>query len=115
MHVLHLKNLILYEGQRGSVIKQLQKESGTKINFKDEEHESSDEFLDEAMPKNRIMVIRGSREQIKNAEVLIKNIIDEQPIIEKTSVKIPQQVIGRIIGKGGKTIRQLCRISGRYL
>jgi tudor domain-containing protein 2 len=58
------------------------------------------------------MVIRGSRERIKHAEVLIKKIIDEQPVMEKISVEIPQRVIGRIIGKGGKTIRQLCRISG---
>ena len=58
------------------------------------------------------MVIRGSRERIKHAEVLIKKIVDEQPVLEKVTVEIPQRVVGRIIGKGGKTIRQLCKISG---
>jgi transcription antitermination factor NusA-like protein len=60
------------------------------------------------------MVIRGSRERIKHAEVLIKKIIDEQPVLTKVTVEIPRKVIGRIIGKGGKTIRQMCRISGTY-
>ena len=99
-------------GRGGSVIKQLQKESQTRINLKDDKEESGDELTDEEKPQIRTMVIRGSRERIKHAEVLIKNIIDEQPVREKISVEIPQKVIGRIIGKGGKTIRQLCKISG---
>ena len=33
-------------------------------------------------------------------------------MFETIAVEVPQRVIGRIIGKGGKTIRQLCRISG---
>lgn len=59
-------------------------------------------------------MIRGSRERIKHAEVLIKKLIDEQPVLEKAVAEIPELAIGRIIGKGGKTIRQLCRISGMY-
>ena len=102
----------LFVGRGGCVIKQIQKESETRINFKDDNEESGDELTEEAKPRSRTMVIRGSRERIKHAEVLIKKIIDEQPVMEKISVEIPQRVIGRIIGKGGKTIRQLCRISG---
>lgn len=63
----------------------------------------------------RTIVIRGSREGIKHAEVLIKQIIAEQPVKEKITVDVPQYLIGRIIGKGGKTIRQLCRTSGNLL
>ena len=102
-------------GRGGSVIKQIQKESETRINFKDDEEESEDELTEEAKPKIRTMVIRGSRERIKHAEVLIKKVIDEQPVLDKITVEIPQQVVGRIIGKGGKTIRQLCKISGAYI
>ena len=102
-------------GRGGIVIKQLQKESQTRINFKDDNEESGDELTDEEQPKIRTMVIRGSRERIKQAEVLIKKIIEEQPVMQKISVEIPQRVIGRIIGKGGKTIRQLCKISGAKL
>ena len=102
-------------GRRGSVIREIQKESQTRINFKDDDDESGDEVTasEEAKPRVRTILIRGSRERIKQAEVLIQKIIEEQPVLEKVKIKIPQRLIGRIIGKGGKTIRQLCRISGR--
>lgn len=94
-------------GRAGCVIKQIQKESNTRINFKDED--SADESEAE---KQRTILIRGSRERSKQAELLIRKIILEQPVMEKGTMDIPQQAIGRIIGKGGKTIRQLSRISG---
>jgi transcription antitermination factor NusA-like protein len=83
--------------------------------LKDDNEESGDELTEEARPRIRTMVIRGLRERIKHAEVLIKKIIDEQPVLETITVEVPQRVIGRIIGKGGKTIRQLSRISGTLL
>lgn len=99
-------------GRGGSVIKQIQKESQTRINFKDDGEESGDEVIEEEKERVRTILIRGSRERIKQAEVLIQNVIDEQPVVEKAKVEIPQRLIGRIIGRGGKTIRQLCRVSG---
>ncbi|XP_046857698.1 uncharacterized protein LOC124451114 isoform X2 [Xenia sp. Carnegie-2017] len=99
-------------GHAGNVIKQIQKDSGTRINLKDNEEGCEDEFMEEERPIFRTIVVRGSREGIKHAEVLIKQIIAEQPVKEKIRVDVPQYLIGRIIGKGGKTIRQLCRTSG---
>lgn len=98
-------------GRGGSSIKQIEKESQTHINLKGDRDESEGEEV-EAEKRTRTILVRGSRERAKHAEVLIRKVIAEQPALEKNTMDIPQRVVGRVIGKGGNTIRQLCRISG---
>jgi len=89
-------------GPRGAVIKQIQELTGARVNFKDEVFGDT----------NRIAVIRGTADTAQQAELEIRKIIAEQPTILMEEILIPQKVVGRIIGKGGESIRQLSRLSG---
>lgn len=93
-------------GKSGVNIKKIEKDTGVRVNLKDENEGSESE--------ERIVLIQGEREKAKRAEILVKKIIAEQPVIRTEEIFIPQRACGRIIGKGGQTIRQLCSISGGH-
>lgn len=103
-------------GRGGANIKQIQKESGAYLRFKDEENEPQEETVfQEAKPeseKTRTVVIKGDREKARKAEFFIKKIINEQPKILTEEYYVPQRCCGRIIGRGGMTIRHLSKVSG---
>nr|CAD7460149.1 unnamed protein product [Timema tahoe] len=88
-------------GRGGSNIKSIQDQTNTKIHFKDELE--TDEF--------RVCVIRGTADSAQVAEFMIRDLILNQPLIETVEIKIPQRAVGRIIGKGGETIRSISRAS----
>lgn len=106
-------------GRGGANIKQIQKESGAYLRFKDDEDENEVvEFADEVKPgpeKTRTVLIRGERENARKAEFLIKKIINEQPKIFTEEYYVPQRSCGRIIGRGGMTIRHLSKVSGKKM
>lgn len=91
-------------GKSGVNIKKIEKDTGVRLNLKDENEGSESE--------ERIVLIQGEREKAKRAEILVKKIIAEQPVIRTEEIFVPQRACGRIIGKGGQTIRHLCSISG---
>nr|CAD7263816.1 unnamed protein product [Timema shepardi] len=88
-------------GRGGSNIKSIQDQTNTKIYFKDELE--TDEF--------RVCAIRGTADSAQVAEFMIRDLILNQPLIETVEIKIPQRAVGRIIGKGGETIRSISRAS----
>ncbi|XP_078577614.1 tudor and KH domain-containing protein-like [Branchiostoma floridae x Branchiostoma japonicum] len=90
-------------GRQGANIKQVQEISGARVNFRDEAG------LDEN--EDRVVLIRGAPEKAQEAERLIHKIIADQPVILTEEIHLPQRALGRIIGKNGDTIRQLCRTS----
>ena len=94
-------------GKSGANIKKIEKDSGARINLKDENEGSGSE--------ERIVLIQGEREKAKRAEILVKKIIAEQPVIRTEDIFVPQRACGRIIGKGGQTIRHMCSVSGRFI
>ncbi|CAH1251663.1 TDRKH [Branchiostoma lanceolatum] len=81
----------------------VQEISGARVNFRDEAG------LDEN--EDRVVLIRGAPEKAQEAERLIHKIIADQPVILTEEIHLPQRALGRIIGKNGDTIRQLCRTS----
>eukprot|EP00058_Branchiostoma_floridae_P027349 XP_002612840.1 hypothetical protein BRAFLDRAFT_67212 [Branchiostoma floridae] len=81
----------------------VQEISGARVNFRDEAG------LDEN--EDRVVIIRGAPEKAQEAERLIHKIIADQPVILTEEIHLPQRALGRIIGKNGDTIRQLCRTS----
>lgn len=83
-------------GRGGSNIKQIQEETVTKINFGDEKDESE-----------RVCEIRGSPESVEKACFMIRSIIANQPLIITSELFVPQQAVGRIIGKNGTVIRSI--------
>ena len=70
-------------------LEQIQEATRTRINFKD----------DSDPEKDRILVIRGSHEGAQQAELRVRQIIVDQPDVVSETVTVPQQAIGRIIGK----------------
>ena len=70
----------------------IQEATKTRINFKDE----SD------LDKERTMVIRGTMEGAQQAELMVRQIIVDQPPIVSEVIYVPRWVVGRIIG-------QLCK------
>jgi len=91
-------------GKSGVNIKKIEKDTGVRVNLKDENEGSESE--------ERILLIQGEREKAKRAEILVKKIIAEQPVIRTEEIFIPQRACGRVIGKGGQTIRHMCSVSG---
>lgn len=94
-------------GKSGVNIKKIEKDTGVRVNLKDENEGSETE--------ERILLIQGEREKAKRAEILVKKIIAEQPVIRTEEIFIPQRACGRIIGKGGQTIRHMCSVSGELV
>ncbi|KAK3782257.1 hypothetical protein RRG08_008178 [Elysia crispata] len=96
-------------GKQGVVIKQIQKESGARVKFfdRDEDKEESGEPNGQ-----RTLVIFGTAEAAQQAELMIHQIIADIPEILTEEIEVPHYAIGRLIGKGGKTIREMCLSSG---
>ncbi|OWK50924.1 Tudor and KH domain-containing protein, partial [Lonchura striata] len=99
-----LKALI---GRRGATINQLRRETGAQIAVEEEEEEE-----EEAAAGGRSLVqISGSPGQVCRARAAVLRIVAESaPVAEQLCV--PQRAVGRIIGRGGETVRGICRSSG---
>lgn len=90
-------------GRNGKNIKLIQEQSNTKINFRDS---------DVGNENVKLCVIRGSDEACNVAQNLIKDFIDNQPVIECEDVWVPLVCVGKIIGRGGEKISELRSLSG---
>uniref|UniRef100_A0A8C8RS86 Tudor and KH domain containing n=1 Tax=Pelusios castaneus TaxID=367368 RepID=A0A8C8RS86_9SAUR len=87
-------------GRQGTSIKQLRKKTGARIDVNTED--SGDE---------RVLLISGFPVQVCRAKAAIHQILaDNVPVSEQFLV--PQRAVGRIIGRGGETVRAICRSSG---
>ena len=89
-------------GRGGQNIKEIQTRSNTRIHFKDEL----------ATEEYRFMSISGLPDDVKLAEILIHQIIANQPTTESFEMYIPAIYIGPIIGRNGESIRSLQDRSG---
>ncbi|XP_017401716.1 tudor and KH domain-containing protein [Cebus imitator] len=87
-------------GRQGANIKQLRKQTGARIDV------DTEDIGDE-----RVLLISGFPVQVCKAKAAIHQILTENtPVSEQLSV--PQRSVGRIIGRGGETIRSICKASG---
>uniref|UniRef100_A0A8C6VI60 Tudor and KH domain containing n=1 Tax=Naja naja TaxID=35670 RepID=A0A8C6VI60_NAJNA len=87
-------------GRQGTKMNQLRKDTHARINMELEES-----------GEGRLIRISGSPVQVCKAKAAIHQILEESvPVVEKISV--PSRAIGRIIGKGGETVRAMCQSSG---
>ncbi|KAM0736663.1 Tudor and KH domain-containing protein-like protein [Formica fusca] len=95
-------------GRGGSVIQKIQDTTGTHITMSKNDIESPD----------RVCIIQGNEmEGIRLAESMIKNIIDNQPIIETYELFVPYEACGNfgILKRNGDTVQQIQRSSGAKL
>ncbi|XP_059346037.1 tudor and KH domain-containing protein [Ammospiza nelsoni] len=96
-----LKSLI---GRRGATINQLRQETGAQIEVEVEEEEEEEEG-------QSLVQISGSPGQVCRARAAVLRIVaDSAPVAEQ--LRVPQRAVGRIIGRGGETVRAICRSSG---
>ncbi|NXS48290.1 TDRKH protein, partial [Balaeniceps rex] len=87
-------------GRKGATIKKLSQETGAHI---DVEREDEGE--------ETVLLISGSPGQVCRAKAIVHQIVTESaPVLEQLCV--PQRAVGRIIGRGGETVRGICRSSG---
>ncbi|XP_022419990.1 tudor and KH domain-containing protein isoform X3 [Delphinapterus leucas] len=87
-------------GRQGANIKQLRKQTGARIDVDTED-----------VGDERVLLISGFPVQVCKAKAAIHQILTEStPVSEQLSV--PQRSVGRIIGRGGETIRSICKASG---
>ncbi|NXN97978.1 TDRKH protein, partial [Rhinopomastus cyanomelas] len=87
-------------GCKGATIRKLRQESGARINTEEEEQ-----------GEEATLLIAGSPSQVCQAKAAIHRIVSETtPVSEQLCV--PNRAVGRIIGRGGETVRGICRSSG---
>ncbi|XP_045151607.1 tudor and KH domain-containing protein isoform X1 [Echinops telfairi] len=87
-------------GRQGANIKQLRKQTGARIDVDTED-----------VGDERVLLISGFPVQVCKAKAAIRQILTQNnPVSEQLSV--PQRSVGRIIGRGGETIRAICKASG---
>ncbi|XP_041332413.1 tudor and KH domain-containing protein [Pyrgilauda ruficollis] len=95
-----LKALI---GRRGATINQLRQETGAQIEVEEEEEEEEG--------GQSLVQISGSPGQVCRARAAVLRIVaDSAPVAEQ--LRVPQRAVGRIISRGGETVRAICRSSG---
>lgn len=84
-------------GRGGETIKEIQRKTSTRIDFKD------------AGPQEnyRLAIIRGAPSEAQLAEILIYQILNSQPRLETMHMTVPSSSVGRIIGRNGDTIREI--------
>ncbi|NWU93960.1 TDRKH protein, partial [Upupa epops] len=87
-------------GCKGAAIRKLSQESGARIDTESEEQ-----------GEEVTLLISGSPSQVCHAKAAIHRIVTEStPVSEQLCV--PNRAVGRIIGRGGETVRSICRSSG---
>ncbi|XP_071501765.1 tudor and KH domain-containing protein-like [Diadema antillarum] len=91
-------------GRDGCNIRKIQAESGAQVKFMDETKRDDD--------ADRHLRISGNRDSILLAEKLIQDFLASQPEIISKIILIPQQAVGRIIGRQGANIRKIQNSSG---
>jgi insulin-like growth factor 2 mRNA-binding protein 1 len=97
-------------GAAGSNIKQMMRETSAFVNI--ETKKDADPSVD------RIVTIKGSPEACWRASYMVfeklkmEGFAGNDDVRLKTSLRIPKVAVGRIIGKGGKNVRELQRVTG---
>ncbi|XP_049621931.1 tudor and KH domain-containing protein [Suncus etruscus] len=87
-------------GRQGANIKQLRKQTGARINVDTED-----------VGDERVLLISGFPVQVCKAKAAIHQILSENSTVSE-QLSVPQRSVGRIIGRGGETIRSICKASG---
>ena len=89
-------------GKNGSVIQELQKASGAKINVSNLPEEDG----------LRCIVITGTEDEVDQAQDLINIILSERQSILSEQIFVAKQDVGLIIGRSGTNIKRISEDSG---
>jgi len=91
-------------GLQGTNIKEIQQKTNTRISLKDKKNSLDDET-------DKFFVIRGGSVNIQQAELEIKRLISDKGRLLTEEYYVPDYVVGRLIGKNGSNIREMCTAS----
>uniref|UniRef100_A0A8C3CPR9 Tudor and KH domain containing n=1 Tax=Cairina moschata TaxID=8855 RepID=A0A8C3CPR9_CAIMO len=95
-------------GRQGATIRKLRQETGARITLEEEEEEEEEE---EGGGAERLLLIAGSPGQVCRAQAAVRRVLaDSAPVLEQ--LRVPHTAVGRIIGRGGETVRGICHSSG---
>ena len=93
-------------GKQGETIRQVQQSTGTKVQI---DHSSVGEF-------KKVTLLGKSTDALEAAKLQIRQIVAEDAAGESQhSVDCPHGIVGRIIGRGGETIRALQQASQAHI
>uniref|UniRef100_A0A8B9QZW0 Tudor and KH domain containing n=1 Tax=Anas platyrhynchos TaxID=8839 RepID=A0A8B9QZW0_ANAPL len=94
-------------GRQGATIRKLRQETGARIALEEEEEEEEEE----GGGAERLLLIAGSPGQVCRAQAAVRQVLaDSAPVLEQ--LRVPHTAVGRIIGRGGETVRSICLSSG---
>lgn len=85
-------------GRSGANIKTIEEKTGTVIKFREKDD------------NNQYCEIRGFRENIEEAKVMLVKEINRSPIV-KEEIFVPQSACGKILGRCGESLQEICRKS----
>lgn len=88
--------------RKGSFLKQLQQQSGARVEIEEEDEEDR---------TSRTFLLLGSPEQVSRARVSIARLVSENQQVT-VKMEVPKAAVGRIIGRRGESIKALCLNSG---
>ncbi|KAM7351323.1 tudor and KH domain containing protein papi isoform 1-T3 [Cochliomyia hominivorax] len=88
----------LVAGRQGANLKSIEEKTLTKIHFRDKDDSS------------KICEITGYPDNVKEARSLLLKEIERAPIV-KEEIYVPQSVCGKIMGRCGEAMQEICRIS----
>ncbi|XP_041098994.1 tudor and KH domain-containing protein [Polyodon spathula] len=97
--------------RKGSFLKQLQQQSGARVEIQADALGVQEEEEEEEDRTSRTFLIRGSPEQVSRARVAIARLVSENQQVT-VKMEVPKAAVGRIIGRGGESIKALCLNSG---
>lgn len=92
------EHIPLCVGRGGSNLKSIEQQSSTKIHLRDKND------------KCKICDIYGTADGVKQARALLLKEIERAPIV-KEEIFVPQSVCGKIMGRCGESMQEICRIS----
>ncbi|BFZ14053.1 hypothetical protein BsWGS_17092 [Bradybaena similaris] len=98
-------------GRHGSNIKRIQTETGARMHFQSKENGKAGSG-DSDSKASCTLVIQGTPQSAQQAELMVHQLIAELPVILTEEIELPSYAIGRIIGKGGVTVREITSMSG---
>uniref|UniRef100_A0A0K8VNK3 Tudor and KH domain-containing protein n=3 Tax=Bactrocera latifrons TaxID=174628 RepID=A0A0K8VNK3_BACLA len=92
------EHIPLCVGRGGSNLKSIEQQTSTKIHLRDKND------------KYKCCDIYGTRDGVKQARTLLLKEIERAPIV-KEEIFVPQSVCGKIMGRCGEAMQEICRIS----
>lgn len=104
-------------GRGGETIRALQSASGAHITINQNVPEGQPRMIEisgpsEPVQRARLMIEELIRSEPGSAQAIIQRVMTEHGIGKAQSLRAPKSIIGKVIGRGGETIKNIQRISG---